>query len=159
MRAAAMAYADCAKTQEWHIALTLDFESGISRGEAERVAKHFWQKVDSAAFGNGQVKRQGKRLKRICFWHGDDNEGRNWHLHAAVKLERLTDDWRTQEAMRKRAVLFAEGLRLYWLELKGAGQYCKSELVRDNAAWLHYIRKEEHYSCTSFAAEISTQFA
>jgi hypothetical protein len=54
---------------------------------------------------------------------------------------------------------FGKCLAQRWRELIGAGRFVKIELIRDEAAWLHYIRGEEQNSGDSFAAVISTQFA
>ena len=154
-RNAAAAYVQWAQTQQWQLAVTLDFGSGISRERAEAIARHYWQKMDCLTFGAGQVKRQNRRLRRIAFWHGGGQ--RNWHLHVAVQLEGFDDDWRSNKLKVMQAKLFAEGLRQHWKDLKGTGRHCDVELVRNDEAWLNYIRREEHYRGESFAAAISTQ--
>jgi len=159
MRNASEGFAQWALTERWHLALTLDCVSGISRERAERAARLFWQRVDCELYGAGQVRRQNKRLKRMCYWHGDAAAARNWHLHCAVQLDIQDADWRQDAGLADLAKQFGERLAWHWQELREAGSYCKIELIDSEVGWTRYIRREEHYNSDSFAEKISTKLA
>jgi len=159
MKNAGAAHAAWAQTERWHLALTMDCASGINRQRAEQAAQVFWQRVDCELYGAGQVKRQGKRLKRMCYWHGDATQARNWHLHSVVQLDIQDADWRQDAVLEQLATQFGERLAWHWRKLREAGYFCKIELINSEAGWTNYIRKEEHYSGDSFGAKISTKQA
>lgn len=111
------------------VAVNLNFKPYISRDGAVSGAKHFWNKIDHAVYGN-RVKRKGMRIPRACVLEGD-GVARNHHYHAIVQLP---DEWTYED--------FEALLDGTWKTMCEAGRYTKIKPVYFAEGWVKYICKE-----------------
>jgi hypothetical protein len=81
----ASAYSRWIAIQDWHVALTLNFDRNVSREAAVQAARIYWHRLDVELFGTNAVARRNTRITRACFIEGERG-ARNWHYHAAVQL-------------------------------------------------------------------------
>ena len=112
----------------WDIALNLNFRAGITRDQAVRAAKQFWQRVDCGVYGS-KVKRKGLRVPRVCVLEGDGSTS-NFHYHAAVALPQQ------HELPSFQAVLLDT-----WQQFEEAGRFSRVEPCYNSQGWLNYICK------------------
>ena len=147
-------YRNWLNKNEWHIALTLNFDANVTKEQAEGTASYFWNKLDCELFGARQARKQNMRLPRACFLEGE-NRIRNWHYHCAVQLpmnaERIGNDVDEHVLAEE----FAKLLKTRWEQLKEAGRYSVSELIENKTKWIDYICKEEGFGDSAFCARTS----
>ncbi len=136
----ASCYARWIAGHRWDVALTLNFDSNVSRDAAVRAARVYWQGIDTELFGSNAVRRHKIRLQRACFIEGETGV-RNWHFHAAVQLPAL-DDCRWDAAVVGSAERFGDLLVERWREMREAGRFSKAEPIYDAAGWATYISKD-----------------
>lgn len=155
----ASCYASWIADHEWHVALTLNFDSGVSRYAAVQAARIYWQRLDVDLFGNNAVARRKTRLPRACFIEGEAGV-RNWHYHAAVQLP-VADSCRWDAALVGSPQRFGDVLVERWKAMREAGRFSKAEPIYDAAGWATYISKDagkgdcdlctstSHFTCNS----------
>lgn len=133
-------YARWIAEHEWHVALTLNFDSNVSRDTAEKAARAYWQHLDVELFGSNAVARRNMRLPRACFIEGETGV-RNWHYHAAVQLP-VVDGCRWDVALISSPQRFGDLLVERWKAMREAGRFSKAEPIYDAAGWATYISKD-----------------
>lgn len=126
--------------KHWDIALTLNFDSDVSRDAAVRAARTYWQHIDVELFGSNAVRRHGARLPRASFIEGEKGV-RNWHYHAAIQLP-AQDACRLDAAIAGQPERFGELLVERWRAMREAGRFSKAEPIYDVAGWATYISKD-----------------
>lgn len=136
------AYRRAILRDRWDLAINLFFMPKIERAHATKTAKRFWNEIDYQIFGQKQVKRHGKRLRRACFL---ERGTRNWHYHCIVQLPQ---DWSNREQI-------CLGLKAAWIDLGDAGEYGRFEKLRHDNLWTPYIIKGEAWGADSYCPETS----
>lgn len=136
----ASSYAHWIAEQEWHVALTLNFDSDVSRDAAVCAARIYWQRLDVELFGSNAVQRRGTRVARACFIEGEAGV-RNWHYHAAVQLP-VANGCRWDTGVNGSPERFGGMLVERWREMREAGRFSKAEPIYDAAGWATYISKD-----------------
>lgn len=126
----------------WDIALSLNFRAHITRDQAVRAAKQFWQRVDCAVYGS-KVKRKGLRVPRVCVLEGDGHS-RNYHYHAAVAVPE-----------QQQPAEFQHFLLSSWQQFGEAGRYSHVEPCTNSQGWLDYICKDMNTSMDVLCVETS----
>ena len=139
-RLIASAYSRWIAIQDWHVALTLNFDSNVSREAAVQAARIYWQRLDVELFGSNSVKRRNMRLPRACFIEGE-NDVRNWHYHAAVRLP-VTDGCCWNPALISSPQRFGDVLVERWKDMREAGRFSKATPIYNAAGWATYISKD-----------------
>jgi hypothetical protein len=155
----ASSYAHWIADLGWDIALTLNFDSNVSRDAAVRAARIYWQRLDVDLLGSNAVARRNTRLPRACFIEGEAGV-RNWHYHAAVQLP-VADACRWNAALISSPQHFGDVLLERWNVMREAGRFSKAEPIYDAAGWATYISKDagkgecdlctstSHFTCNS----------
>jgi hypothetical protein len=136
----ASSYSRWIAEHEWHVALTLNFDSDVSKHAATRAARTYWHRFDLELFGSNAVQRRGLRLPRACFIEGETGV-RNWHYHAAIQLP-MKDCCRLDPAIAGSPERFGALLLERWDAMREAGRYSKAEPIYDVAGWATYISKD-----------------
>lgn len=119
---------------------TLTFSNDISQQQAETAPRRFWDRVDTALYGNA-ARRYGKRCQRVCFLEGDGLASR-YHFHIAAK--RPADRFATVTA-------FADFLREQWLADNPNNFVVSFAPIRDRERYTNYITKTlQRRNCDAF---------
>ena len=66
----------------WELAVTLTFRYDITEARARKTLRRWWNEVDRNFYGNA-VKRQAKRVKRVCVLE-TGKSGTNYHYHISA---------------------------------------------------------------------------
>jgi hypothetical protein len=118
------------KAVDWDTEGTLTFSNDISQQQAEQALRRFWNRVDTALYGNA-AKRYGKRCQRLNVIEGDGIASR-YHFHIAAK--RPSERFATITA-------FADFLRKQWLADNPNNFVVSFAPIRDVERYTNYITK------------------
>lgn len=136
----ASAYSRWIAIQDWHVALTLNFDRNVSREAAVQAARIYWHRLDVELFGGNAVARRNTRITRACFIEGETGT-RNWHYHAAVQLP-VADHCRWETTIVSSPQNFGGVLVERWGHVQEAGRFSKATPIYSAAGWATYISKD-----------------
>ena len=115
----------------WEYKITLTYINEVTQARAEKTLRRWWNEVDRNFYGNA-VKRQAKRVKRVCVLE-TGKSGTNYHYH--ISTNRPKDRNISLADFRKM-------LELRWERLSSAGFVNDLQPVYYNYGWADYITKE-----------------
>ena len=115
----------------WEYKITLTYINEVTQARAEKTLRRWWNEVDRKFYGNA-VKRQAKRVKRVCVLE-TGKSGTNYHYH--ISTNRPKDRNISLADFRKM-------LELRWERLSSAGFVNDLQPVYYNYGWADYITKE-----------------
>ena len=115
----------------WEYKITLTYINEVTQARAEKTLRRWWNEVDRKFYGNA-VKRQAKRVKRVCVLE-TGKSGTNYHYH--ISTNRPKDRNISLADFRKM-------LELRWERLSSAGFVNDLQPVYYNYGWTDYITKE-----------------
>jgi len=116
---------------KWELKITLTYINEVTQARAEKTLRRWWNEVDRKFYGNA-VKRQAKRVKRVCVLE-TGKSGTNYHYH--ISTNRPKDRNISLADFRKM-------LELRWERLSSAGFVNDLQPVYYNYGWADYITKE-----------------
>jgi hypothetical protein len=133
LREARSALADHLAQTDWHTSSTLTFKKEQSLEQAQKVLRHFWNRVDGKLFGKAS-QRYGQKCERACFAEaGKFGDLVHYHLIIAKPIRNnMSDD-------RFRQFLHAE-----WSSLEEAG-LSEFKPITSASGWIDYITKDVSY--------------
>jgi hypothetical protein len=139
--------------ERWHIELKLSFRSNMQFEMAKRLGTKFFRDFDPEWLANIDDKRKRHKLKRKCFWHGDEATG-SWQLLCAVQLP-VSGDVHADLVLRELAQELCEFLQRRWNLQKHAGRDTKCALITNEELWIRKICKAVRYRDDSYCLATS----
>ena len=121
---------DWLKQVDWDTEATLTFSKDVSKQQAETALRRFWDRVDTALYGNA-AKRFNKRCQRICVLEGDGLASR-FHFHIIAKSP--LDRFDTIDA-------YCDFLREQWLAENLNNYVVSFNPIRALDSYIYYITK------------------